>query len=144
MIAQLQGLSQLFEAGMLVCFGISWPVAVLRTCRSRRTEGISMAFLLLIFAGYFSGMGAKFVAAMIAAPEGGFVQLVMALQPVTALYFLNAFFVGMQIMLVLKLRHDHMVRPAVRSMKLQGKLPIDMDPALMNSQISASAASKSS
>ena len=50
-----------FEAGMLVCFGASWPFAVLKTYRSKSVGGKSILFLWLIFAGYVSGATAKLV-----------------------------------------------------------------------------------
>ncbi len=49
-----EGIS-VFEIGMLVCFGLSWPFAVLRTWRAKSAKGKSLAFLVLILAGYISG-----------------------------------------------------------------------------------------
>ncbi|MHC5056525.1 MAG: hypothetical protein ACYTKD_17655 [Planctomycetota bacterium] len=53
-----------FEAGMLVCFGISWPFAVLKTYRSKSVGGKSILFLWLIFLGYVSGATAKVLGEM--------------------------------------------------------------------------------
>ena len=55
--------AQLFEALMMICFGVSWPVAIYKTVRTKRTEGKSFLFLLLILAGYLAGIAAKFVIA---------------------------------------------------------------------------------
>lgn len=44
-----------FEAGMLVCFGASWPFAVYKTWRTKTSKGKSFAFMGLIFTGYVSG-----------------------------------------------------------------------------------------
>ena len=46
----------IFEAGMLLCFGASWPAAVLKTYRTKNVEGKSKIFLMLILAGYVCGM----------------------------------------------------------------------------------------
>ena len=46
----------IFEAGMLRCFGASWPAAVLKTYRTKNVEGKSKIFLMLILAGYVCGM----------------------------------------------------------------------------------------
>ena len=46
----------IFEAGMLLCFGASWPAAVLKTYRTKNVEGKSLLFLLLILTGYVCGM----------------------------------------------------------------------------------------
>ena len=51
----------IFEAGMLLCFGASWPAAVLKTYRTKNVEGKSLLFLLLILTGYLCGMINKVV-----------------------------------------------------------------------------------
>lgn len=45
-----------FEAGMIVCFGISWPVAILKTLKTRSVDGKSRTFLVLVLAGYGFGV----------------------------------------------------------------------------------------
>ena len=49
------------EAGMLVCFGISWPFNIAKSLRSRTAKGKSVAFELLIIAGYLCGLVGKFI-----------------------------------------------------------------------------------
>ena len=49
------------EAGMLVCFGISWPFNIAKSLRSRTAKGKSVAFELLIIAGYLCGLAGKFL-----------------------------------------------------------------------------------
>ena len=46
----------IFEAGMLLCFGASWPAAVQKTYRTKNVEGKSLVFLSLILIGYICGM----------------------------------------------------------------------------------------
>jgi len=46
----------LFEAGMLICFGASWPAAVMKTYRTKNVGGKSLLFLVLILVGYICGM----------------------------------------------------------------------------------------
>jgi len=41
---------------MLVCFGASWPVAVLKTYKSKTVKGKSFLFLFLILLGYLFGI----------------------------------------------------------------------------------------
>ena len=86
---------------MLVCFGFSWPVAIVKTWRSRRTEGKSLAFLVLILAGYLFGVLAKFFRA--SASHGD-------LEWVTALYVVNALFVSVDIVLYLRFRPRSQIR----------------------------------
>jgi hypothetical protein len=48
-----------FEALMLMCFGLAWPVANLRMLRRRCPEGKGLAFTLIILIGYIAGALAK-------------------------------------------------------------------------------------
>lgn len=50
-----------FEACMLVCFGFSWPLNVIKAYKARTAKGTSLAFILLIITGYIAGISAKFV-----------------------------------------------------------------------------------
>ena len=45
-----------FEAGMLICFGASWPFAVLKTYKTKNVKGKSILFLTLIILGYVCGI----------------------------------------------------------------------------------------
>lgn len=45
-----------FEAGMILCFGISWPVAVWKTIKTKSVHGKSRMFLFLILGGYGLGI----------------------------------------------------------------------------------------
>ncbi|MBU0996661.1 MAG: hypothetical protein KKE16_01310 [Firmicutes bacterium] len=49
-------IAQLFEVGMLLCFGFSWPIACVKAYRGRTTKGISLVFALLILTGYAFGI----------------------------------------------------------------------------------------
>ncbi len=54
-------LAHLFEAGMLVCFGFSWPINVIKAYRAGTARSTSLAFICLIITGYILGIGAKIV-----------------------------------------------------------------------------------
>lgn len=45
-----------FEAIMLVCFGMAWPVSILKSWRSRTNKGKSLFFMLIVLTGYVSGL----------------------------------------------------------------------------------------
>jgi len=45
-----------FEVLMLVCFGASWPFAVLKTYKTKNVKGKSIVFLSLIVIGYIAGV----------------------------------------------------------------------------------------
>lgn len=45
-----------FEAIMIVCFGISWPVSIAKTLRTRIVVGKSPMFMMIVCVGYMSGV----------------------------------------------------------------------------------------
>lgn len=45
-----------FEALMLICFGISWPFAVYRSHKARSARGKSLSFLIFLFLAYVCGV----------------------------------------------------------------------------------------
>lgn len=52
---------KIFEVIMLICFGISWPVTVYKTLKTKSTQGKSLIFMLAIVVGYISGIVGKIV-----------------------------------------------------------------------------------
>ncbi|MBQ3688204.1 MAG: SGNH/GDSL hydrolase family protein [Treponema sp.] len=54
-------MGSVFEAAMLVCFGFSWPLNVIKAYRARSAKGTSLAFILLIITGYVAGILAKYI-----------------------------------------------------------------------------------
>lgn len=54
-------MAEILEIIMIVSFGASWPLNVMKSWRARTTKGKSLAFLLLIFFGYIAGIASKLV-----------------------------------------------------------------------------------
>ena len=54
-------MSELLEIIMIVSFGCSWPMNVIKSYRARTTKGKSLAFLCLIFFGYIAGIASKLI-----------------------------------------------------------------------------------
>ena len=54
-------LAEILEIIMIVSFGCSWPLNVMKSYKARTTKGKSLAFLCLIFFGYIAGIASKFV-----------------------------------------------------------------------------------
>lgn len=54
-------MAEILEVGMIICFGASWPINVLKSYRARTAKGKSLAFLLLISIGYVIGCASKLV-----------------------------------------------------------------------------------
>ena len=54
-------MAEILEVIMIVSFGASWPLNVIKSYKARTTKGKSLAFLLLIFFGYIAGIVSKFL-----------------------------------------------------------------------------------
>ena len=52
---------QIFECIMLACFGLSWPISVYKSIKSKSTQGKSIVFIIAIIVGYISGIIGKIV-----------------------------------------------------------------------------------
>ena len=52
-------MSEILEITMIVSFGLSWPVNVVKSYKSRTTKGKSILFISLIFFGYIAGISSK-------------------------------------------------------------------------------------
>ena len=50
---------------MLICFGLSWPLNVVKAYKARTARGTSLPFILLIITGYIAGITAKLVTGQI-------------------------------------------------------------------------------
>lgn len=55
-------MSEFLEICMIVAFGLSWPMNVIKSYKARTTKGKSLAFLVLIFGGYICGIASKLLA----------------------------------------------------------------------------------
>ena len=58
-------ISQVLEAAMLICFGLSWPTNAYKNYQARTAAGTSWQFIMLITVGYFAGIAAKIVSGSI-------------------------------------------------------------------------------
>ena len=54
-------MAELLEIAMIISFGVSRPMNVMKSYKSRTTKGKSLAFLYLIFFGYIAGIASKLV-----------------------------------------------------------------------------------
>ena len=53
-------MSELLEITMIVTFGASWPLNVMKSYKACTTKGKSLGFLCLVFFGYIAGIASKF------------------------------------------------------------------------------------
>ncbi|MEA4812669.1 MAG: hypothetical protein VB108_08885 [Anaerolineaceae bacterium] len=58
-------MAQLFEAFMVMCFGVSWPLSIYKSLTSRSNKGKSLIFLLFILFGYGFGIISKLISGKI-------------------------------------------------------------------------------
>ncbi len=54
-------MAEILEIMMIVLFGISWPMNVVKSYKARTAKGKSLAFLMFILIGYVAGITSKFV-----------------------------------------------------------------------------------
>lgn len=50
-----------FEMLMVLSFGISWPVSIVKTWKSKSVAGKSILFSVFIWIGYVFGVSSKFI-----------------------------------------------------------------------------------
>lgn len=52
-------LASILESLMILSFGLSWPMSIIRSVKSKSTKGKSILFMCFIAAGYVCGIIAK-------------------------------------------------------------------------------------
>ena len=58
-------MGSIFESIMLICFGFSWPLNVIKAYKAKTAKGTSLPFILLIITGYIAGITAKVITGQI-------------------------------------------------------------------------------
>ena len=87
-------MAEILEITMLICFGMSWPLNVVKSIKVRTTKGKSLLFLIFILVGYVAGIASKFVNPLFDFSEKWYVLFFYVLNFVmvatdTVLYFRN-------------------------------------------------------
>lgn len=54
-------MGSILETVMLVCFGFSWPLNLMKAYKAQTAKGTSLPFILLIITGYIAGICAKLI-----------------------------------------------------------------------------------
>ena len=80
----------IWEVIMMVCFGFSWPFAIVKTVKAKNPAGKSYLFLTMIIIGYAAGCVHK---------------LLHKMDWVFALYVINALMVATDMVLCLYYQH---------------------------------------
>lgn len=53
--------TDLFEAITIFCFGLSWPISIRKSLKSRTAKGKSLFFEIFLLVGYAFGIARKFL-----------------------------------------------------------------------------------
>ena len=61
MFMSLQQIATLCETVMIICFGLSWPLSVYKSWKSRTAKGKSLQFEIFIWIGYIFGITKNFI-----------------------------------------------------------------------------------
>ena len=90
-------MAELLEIIMIVSFGASWPLNVIKSYRARTAKGKSLPFLCLIFFGYIAGIASKLV-------NDAYMAVIAEKWYVLFFYVLNLIMVGMDLILYVRNR----------------------------------------
>ncbi|MDR2525010.1 MAG: hypothetical protein LBC83_02275 [Oscillospiraceae bacterium] len=85
----MQQVPQALEAAMVVCFGLSWPLSILKSIRARTAKGKSLFFLCAIGLGYVGGIAAKIIAGNITYVFAFYAANLLMVAADICLYFRN-------------------------------------------------------
>lgn len=58
-------MNDFLEAMMLICFGLSWPISLIKNIKSHSAKNMSLRFTVLIIVGYFAGITSKILSGII-------------------------------------------------------------------------------
>ena len=82
-------MAEILEALMVISFGCSWPMNIIKSLRAKTTKGKSLMFLLLIEFGYVCGIISKLVSGNITYVFIFYVLNLLMVGTDIALYFRN-------------------------------------------------------
>ena len=81
---------EILETIMLICFGISWPLSVVKNIKAKTAKSMSLPFILLIMFGYIAGIASKFISGNI-----GYVLIVYFINILSASINLAVYFINL-------------------------------------------------
>jgi formate hydrogenlyase subunit 3/multisubunit Na+/H+ antiporter MnhD subunit len=55
-------MADILEMIMVICFGLSWPMNIVKSLRAKTAKGKSILFLTFIVMGYVAGIAGKIIA----------------------------------------------------------------------------------
>lgn len=82
-------MSEIFETLMLICFGLSWPMSVIKNIRAKTAKSMSLPFILLIITGYIAGIAAKLITGNVTFVLAVYILNLLMVSVNAAVYFIN-------------------------------------------------------
>ena len=82
-------MSDILEMIMVICFGISWPMNIVKSLRAKTAKGKSALFLTFIILGYVAGIAGKIIAGNITYVFAFYVLNLLMVSVDFFLYFIN-------------------------------------------------------
>lgn len=90
-------MAEILEVVMIVSFGLSWPMNVIKSWKSRTAKGKSIIFLCFIFFGYIAGITSKLI-------NEAYMASFSSKWYVLIFYILNLLMVGADLLLYIRNR----------------------------------------
>ena len=87
----METFSSIMEKLMVICFGISWPLNIVKAWKARTAKGTSVLFYLFIWSGYIFALIGKIVMIIYKQPQAWYVTVPWY---VLFFYVLNALMVS--------------------------------------------------
>ena len=82
-------MASILETAMLVCFGLSWPINLVKAIKSKTARATSLKFLLLITFGYLCGIAAKLVSHQLNYVLAVYILNLLVVAANLVVYFIN-------------------------------------------------------
>ena len=82
-------MTELLEATMLICFGLSWPMNLLKNIKARSAKNMSLRFIFLIIIGYVAGISAKIIRGTFNYVFAVYVLNILIVSANVVVYFIN-------------------------------------------------------
>ncbi len=82
-------MSEFLSAVMLICFGFSWPVNLVKNIKQRSARSMNLWFLLLIFTGYVAGILSRVTSSMYGYVFAIYIINILVVSANIVVYFIN-------------------------------------------------------
>lgn len=85
---------ELCEMVMLICFGLSWPISVYKSVKTKSTRGKSLVFILAIVVGYVAGIIGKISRFVVSGEAISYVLIIYCINLLVVLTDLTLYFIN--------------------------------------------------